>query len=171
MAEFRPLPPESLTDNPFRLIGKDWFLITAKDPASGAVNTMTASWGCLGILWNKPVAVAFIRPQRHTIGFVRSAGRFSLSVLPEEYRAALRYCGTKSGREVDKFAETGLTAVTDESGTPYVGEARLVLLCRTLYVGDLEEEGFLDPTLLAHYKERDYHTVFVAEIETALEWA
>lgn len=169
MSEFHKIAPEELSDNAFRLIGKDWFLITARNPESGKVNTMTASWGCVGILWNKPVAVCFIRPQRHTLGFVNASDRLSLSVLPEQYRDALRFCGTKSGKDFDKFAETGLTPVFDENGTPYIGESRLVLLCKKLYVGEILEDGFLDPALLANYKEKDYHTVFVCEIESVLE--
>ncbi|MBR2906573.1 MAG: flavin reductase [Clostridia bacterium] len=169
MSEFHKVKPEELSDNVFRLIGKDWLLITARDPKSGKVNTMTASWGCLGILWNKPVAVCFIRPQRYTIEFVNAAERLSLSVLPDTYRDALRFCGTKSGRDCDKWRETGLTPVLDENETPYIGEARLALLCRKLFVGELHESGFLDPTLLENYKEKDYHTVFICEIESVLE--
>lgn len=169
MSEFKKIPPEALKDNAFHLIGKDWFLITAADPSSGKINTMTASWGCLGILWNKPVAVCFIRPQRHTLGFVNASKRLSLSILPESYRDALRFCGTKSGRDFDKFKETGLTPYFDENGTPYIGESRLVLLTRKLYVGELLESGFLDAALLENYKEKDYHSVFVCEIESVLE--
>ena len=168
MSTFKRILPTDIPDNVFHLIDKDWFLITAKDPETGTVNTMTASWGCLGILWNKPVAVVFIRPQRHTLSFVMKSDRLSLSVLPEEYRGALRFCGTKSGRDYDKFKECGITAVSDENGTPYVGESRLVLLGKKLYVGELLESGFLDPELLKNYKEKDYHSVFVCEIESVL---
>ena len=168
MTEFQRILPTEIGDNTFRMIDKDWFLITAGNPNTGEINTMTASWGCFGILWNKPVAVCFIRPQRHTIGFVNASERLSLSVLPEEYRAALRFCGTKSGRDCNKFAETGLTPAFDENNTPYIDEARLVLLCKKLYVGALEESGFLDRELLHHYKN-DYHSVFVCEIEAVLK--
>ena len=168
MSEFRKILPTEIGDNTFRLIDKDWFLITAKDPDTDRINTMTASWGCLGILWNKPVAVVFIRPQRHTLSFVMKSDRLSLSVLPETYREALRFCGTKSGRDYDKFKECGITAEYDENGTPYVGESRLVLLAKKLYVGELLESGFLDPELLKNYKEKDYHSVFVCEIESVL---
>ena len=171
MNQFTPIAPEALSDNAFRLIGKDWLLITAEHPETGEVNTMTASWGCVGVLWNKPVAVCFIRPQRHTIGLVHASDRLSLSVLPEEYRAALRFCGTKSGRDTDKFAETGLHPAFDANHTPFIEEARLVLLCKKLYVDELKESSFLDAELLKNYKEKDYHTVFICEIETVLQKA
>lgn len=169
MSVFKKISPTELRDNVFHMIKNEWFLITAENPADRSINTMTASWGCVGILWNKPVAVCFIRPQRHTLGFVNASERLSLSVLPEKYREALRFCGTKSGRDYDKFAQTGLTPAYDENHTPYIAESRIVLLCKKLYVGAIEEDGFLDPALLANYKEKDYHSVFVCEIESVLQ--
>lgn len=72
-------------------------------------NMMTASWGGLGFLWNRPVAFVFIRPQRYTFDFVERNEGFTLSFFGEEYRKVLQLCGTKSGREIDKVAETKLT--------------------------------------------------------------
>ncbi len=169
MNDFREITPESL-ENAFRLIGKDWMLITAKGQDEGGketVNTMTASWGGMGVLWNKPVAFCFIRPQRYTHTLTEQSDRFSLSFFSEEYRSALRLCGTKSGREIDKFAATGLTPTTIES-TPCIKQARIVLLCRKLYADTLKAESFLDPALLQNYKDGDFHTVYVAEIEKIL---
>ena len=72
------LAPAEL-ENAIKLIGSDWMLITAKDEPAGRVNAMTASWGCLGVLWNKPVCVCYIRPQRHTFGLVEREERFSFA--------------------------------------------------------------------------------------------
>ena len=169
MDRFRAIAPEEL-ENVFRLVGKDWMLITAKGKngnGDDVINTMTASWGGMGVLWNKPVAFCFIRPQRYTHTLTEQSERFSLSFFSEEYRGALRLCGTKSGREIDKFAATGLTPTAVED-TPYVKEARLVLICRKLYADTLKAASFLDPALLENYKEGDFHTVYVAEIEKAL---
>lgn len=167
-AAFRSVPPTAPNDNFFSRIGDDWMLITA-DNGAGRLNTMTASWGCTGILWNKPVAVCFIRPQRYTYGIVEEADRLSLSFLPAgEHREALRYCGTKSGRDGDKFAATGLTPVYTEGGVPYVAEADLVLICRKLYADDLKENCFLDPEMLKHYAAKDFHRFYVCEIEDVL---
>ena len=166
---YKKLTPEEL-ENVFRLIGKDWMLITAagKD-ASGkeAVNTMTASWGGMGVLWNKPVAFCFIRPQRYTYELTEQSDRLSLSFFTEAHRPALRLCGSKSGRDINKFAAAGLTPVLDGS-TPYIKEARLSLLCRKLYAQDLEESCFVDRGILDLYKEKDYHRMYVVEIESAL---
>ena len=163
--EFREISPLEL-GNAMKLIGKDWMLITALDEKNGRVNAMTASWGCMGVLWNKNICVCFIRPQRHTYGLVEQNERLSLAFLGEEYREALKLCGARSGRDCDKLAEAGLSAVTVD-GVPMIREASLLLSCRKLYVDDLREASFLDPSLLANYKNGDYHRVYVCEIEHA----
>ncbi len=162
MSKFVNISPEELTENPFSMIGKEWMLITAGTPAH--CNTMTASWGSVGVLWNKPIAIAYVRPTRHTYGFMEQAERFTLSVLPEQYREALRVCGSMSGRDGDKFAAAGLT-VCETNGVAAVGEARLILVCRKLYVEDIRETGFSDNTLLSHYTANDFHRQYVGEIE------
>lgn len=152
-------------ENAAKLIGKDWMLITARD-GDGA-NAMTASWGCLGVLWNRPVAVCFIRPQRYTFTLAEKEERMSLAFLDEGNREALNICGTKSGRDCDKIALAGLhTAEYD--GIPVIEEARLALICRKLYSCRLEEAGFIDRSMTAFYKDGDYHQVYVMEIEKAL---
>jgi flavin reductase (DIM6/NTAB) family NADH-FMN oxidoreductase RutF len=161
---YKTIKPEELNGNVFNMIGHDWMLITASDGKS--TNTMTASWGGMGVLWNKPVAFCFIRPQRHTFSLTEGAERFSLSFFTEDYRQALRLCGTKSGRDTDKFAEAGLTPAYC-NGVPFVAEARLVLICRKLYADMLKKEAFTDTALLSNYKEDDFHRMYVMEIEQA----
>lgn len=168
MSEFRCCSPESLTDNPFSMIGDEWMLITAGTPEQ--CNTMTASWGGVGVLWNKPIAIAYVRPTRHTYGFMENAEYFTLSVLPEQYRGALKLCGTVSGRDTNKFESAGLT-VYDVDGVPAVEEARLILVCRKLYAQDMKPENFVDPALLSHYKANDFHRQYVGEIVTVLKKA
>jgi len=161
MTDFCSISPEELRDNPFSLIGTDWMLITAGDKS--ACNTMTASWGGVGVLWNKPVAFAFVRPGRHTYSFMESHNTFSLSFLPETYRDALRYCGSHSGRDGNKFAATGLS-VQYENDTPYIEQARLVLVCRKLHVSDFSAEQFVTAEPLSHYKANDFHRQYIGEI-------
>ena len=168
MSAYRSVAPANLPDNFFSRIGEDWMLITAAN-SHGEVNTMTASWGCAGILWNKPVAICFIRPQRYTYGIVEDTDTLTLSFFPKgEYRDALRYCGTKSGRDGDKFAATGLTVESASNGAPYVAEANLVLVCRKLYADDLKEGCFIDPELLKNYAAKDYHRFYICEIAEVL---
>lgn len=163
--DFKDVKPEQLTDNPFKLIGKDWMLITAG--SGDSANTMTASWGGLGILWERQVAFCFIRPTRHTYAFVDRAPLFTLSFFEEKYRKTLTFCGSHSGRERDKIAESGLTALRDE-GFIYFREARLVLACRKLYFQDIKPEQFLDQKILDMYPQKDYHRMYAGEIVKCL---
>ena len=104
MKKFKEIKPEELEFNPFRLIGKDWMLITAGTEEK--FNTMTASWGSVGILWNKPAVTIYVRPTRYTYEFVEKYDEFTISFFSEEYRSALNFCGSKSGRDYDKALET-----------------------------------------------------------------
>jgi len=162
---FNETKPELLTDNPFRLIGTDWMLITAGTPES--FNTMTASWGGLGILWERKVATCFIRPTRYTFEFAERSPSFTLSFFGEQHRKALTHCGTRSGRDTDKVREAGLTPVKEE-GFIYFDEARLVLACRKIYSQDIDPRRFLDPELEAMYPQKDYHRMYIGEIVKCL---
>ena len=164
---FTAIASTALRDNPFQLIGRDWMLITAG--AGSAFNMMTASWGGLGHLWNRDVAFCFVRPQRHTFGLMEGASHYTLSFYAEAYRAALEYCGNHSGRAGDKAAATGLTPVSDETGAVYFTQARLVLVCRKLYGGDIVRAAFTDPALPAEvYPQGDFHRMYVGEIVRCL---
>ena len=165
MEGFREISPYEI-DYAAKRIGKDWMLITVRDEEKGSVNAMTASWGSLGVLWNKCVCTCFVRPQRHTFGLLESEESFTVAFLDEEYRDALRLCGRVSGKDRDKLAEAGLT-VADAQGVPAVAEAQMILVCRKLYADDLKEEGFLDDSLLAHYEAKDFHRMYVCEIQRA----
>ena len=164
---FTEIAPTAIKDNTFKLIGRDWMLVTAGTTA--AFNPMTANWGGLGYLWNRDVCFCFVRPQRHTYSLMESADHFTLSFFDKAHRAALDYCGSRSGRDVDKVAATGLTPITDETGAVYFAEARLVLVCRKLYGGDLSGAAFTDPSLPAEiYSKGDFHRMYVGEIVRCL---
>lgn len=159
--EFVAVDPESIQDNVFRLIGKDWMLVTAGTRDS--FNTMTASWGGMGVLWDKKVCVSFVRPTRYTFEFLEKSGVYTLSFLEEQYRDILTYCGTKSGRDVNKVAETSLSPVFADD-TVFFAEARLVVECRKVYFQDITPANFLDPAIEEYYPKKDYHRIYVGEI-------
>lgn len=166
MNEWKTIPAEEF-DGIFEKIGKDWMLISASD--GKYKNTMTASWGGCGILWNKPIAICFIRPQRFTYGLVERTDRLSLSFLGEEYRSALTFCGRNSGRDGDKFLHAGLHCEMTE-GVPFPAEAETVLLCRKLYAAPLAAECFIDRSLIpANYQGDDFHKMYICEIEKVLK--
>jgi flavin reductase (DIM6/NTAB) family NADH-FMN oxidoreductase RutF len=162
---FTEVKPHLIGDNPFRLIGKDWMLVTAGTAES--FNTMTASWGGMGVLWERQVAFCFIRPTRHTYQFLERSHGFSLSFFEEKYRKALTLCGTRSGRDTDKVKEAGLTPLF-EGKTVYFNEARIVLLCNKLYFQDIAPERFLDAGIRDLYPNKDYHRMYVGEIRKCL---
>ena len=159
---FKEIKPEELQKNPFQMIGKEWLLVTAEK--DGKANTMTASWGGLGVMWGKNVAYIVLRPQRYTKEFVESHDCFTLSFYPEEYKKALSLCGSKSGREIDKAEETGLIPVFDQAA-PYFEQASLVLVCKKLYAQPMDPAGFVDKALDSRwYPDKDYHKMFVGEV-------
>jgi len=162
---------KELTVNPMTLIAKEWMLVTAGNAVRG-YNTMTASWGHLGSLWGHggglPTSVIYIRPQRYTKEFVDREGYYTLSFFSEDYKKALGYLGSHSGRDEDKVAKMGLTPVFDCDST-YFAEAKMVMVCRKLYRGSLSEEGFVDKTVMEDcYPNRDFHDFYVGQIVKVL---
>lgn len=164
---FIELEPTDLQENVFRLIAEDWFLLTAGAPGAG-YNTMTASWGGMGELWNRKVSIVFVRPQRYTWKFMEKNGLFTMSFFGPGYRKALNYCGSHSGRDVDKAGETGLTPFQPFEGTIAFREARLVMVCRKIYHQDLQPGNFLEDWIEENYPERDYHRMYIGAIEKVL---
>lgn len=162
---FESVDLENLSDNPWKLIGKDWMLVTAGNLASW--NTMTASWGGLGVLWHQNVAFVFVRPSRHTFEFMNRGDRFTLSFFPEERREILTKCGSVSGRDADKAALTGLDPFEPEPGIVSFRQARLVISCRKLYAQDLGPGHIVDPDVLKNYANGDWHRMYVAKVEGA----
>lgn len=163
---FREISPEELVGNPFSMIGKEWMLLTARRE-DGGFNCMTASWGGLGILWNKPVMYCFIRPQRYTHEFSEAGERMSAAFFSEDYRRALALCGRVSGRDTDKITDAGLHPYLDGEDILY-REARVVLCGRKIYRGRIEPDGFFGDAGPSQYPKKDYHTVYVYEIERVL---
>lgn len=159
---FKEVKVEELTMNPFITIGKEWLLITAGNEEK--CNTMTASWGAMGELWGKHVVTAYIRPQRYTKEFVDREGIFTISVLGEEYRKALTYCGKVSGREEDKMKTAGISPYFVD-GTAGIEQANMIMVCKTLYHDTIKPECFdVDENDEKWYPQKDYHTMYIAEV-------
>lgn len=155
-------------ENVQKLIGKDWMLISAGKLGEG-YNTMTASWGSMGVLWNKPVCTVYIRPQRFTYLFAEANEEMTMCFFDEDKRDVLRFCGSHSGRDFDKAKECSLTPVSVSGGKAVIfEEARLALICRKLYASDIKDECFIDKSLLSNYAEKDYHRQYICEITKVL---
>lgn len=163
----RRVNPQELRVTPFVLFDRQWALLVA---GRTRPNPMTVSWGGLGTLWNRPVATVYVRPTRFTFSLLEAEPDFTLNFLPERHRAALDLCGARSGRDTDKWRETGLGQVAGEAvPVPLVAEAELALECRVLTTQDLDPARFLDRRIDGMYPRQDYHRIFVGEVLAA--WA
>lgn len=158
--------PRSIPDNPVKLIGEDWMLVTAGKADS--YNTMTASWGMLGEVWNRHVAAITVRDSRYTYRFLEQNDTYTLSFFTHDYRPALQLLGTKSGRDGDKVAESGLTPMELQSGDISFAEARMVIECRKLYAEPFKKDSFTDKSVYESVYNEEHstsmHTLYIGEI-------
>lgn len=161
---FINIEPQRIEENLIDLIGNKWMLVTAEK--DGKVNTMTASWGGAGVMWNKPSAFVFIRPQRYTFEFIEDSDTLTLSFFGEEMRDALKLCGSVSGRDHDKIKEAGLT-LAHRQGMPCFEESKLTLYCRKRYGQFLNGESVIDEDVLSTYTAGDFHKMYICEIVAA----
>lgn len=153
---------EKIQLNPFTIFEKEWGLLTVGTPES--YNTMTIAWGQLGYLWKKNVITVVVRPQRYTFEFMEKHPQFTVSFFGDKMRDALKLCGTKSGRDSDKIAETGLTPRMTENGI-FFEEASLVFCAQTIYKSRSEYENFTNTAIPDEiYPKKDYHHWYTGEI-------
>jgi flavin reductase (DIM6/NTAB) family NADH-FMN oxidoreductase RutF len=159
------IPWEELTVCACHLWEGQWLLLTAGDFHAGSYNTMTVAWGSLGTMWNRPFAQVVVRPTRYTREFMERFDTFTLAAFPPQHRRALDLLGTRSGRDGDKIAASGLTPIASTVvAAPGFAEAELIIECRKLYSQDLDPTRFLDPSIEKNYPKKDYHRAYFGEI-------
>jgi len=165
MNPFKEISNKNFSLNPFELKNK-WMLITAGN--EDKVNTMTASWGGFGILWNREVAFVVIRPQRYTREFVDRADSFSLTFFDKSYQKQMGYLGKVSGRDENKIEKSGLT-VSYDKGVPYFEEAETVVFIEKLYRQPMAEDFFIKKNIVPEwFPEKDFHLLYIGEIKKVL---
>jgi flavin reductase (DIM6/NTAB) family NADH-FMN oxidoreductase RutF len=157
----RKIEADKIPGNIIKMLSNDWMLITAGNDAQ--FNMMTASWGGLGVLWQKPVAICFIHPARHTYELMNDGDYYTLSFYTETYREALQYCGSHSGRDTDKVKGSGLTPVTMPSGAKSFEEAWLILECKKVLALPITAESIHDPDAKKRWSDQA-HKIFAGEI-------
>lgn len=162
---FEKISVDSLSINPVRMFSDGWALLSVNDGEK--FNSMTVSWGAVGELWGKDIAICFVRPQRYTYEFMENNEYFSLSFF-DSHKKELGVFGHKSGRDCDKYEETGLTPVVDGE-FEYCAEAEYVFLCRKIAFQDMSPDGFLDKSIEDCYPAHDYHRTYVGEIVSVLK--
>ena len=159
------IPANEFNLNVVKAWGEDWFLLTAGRNEPGEFNTMTVAWGSFGVMWGKPFAQVVVRPQRYTRKFMDDGDSFTLCAFAEEYRDALTLCGTKSGRDLDKAAEAGLTPVASTKvSAPGFAQARLIIECRKTYRDRFNPDHFLNGEIPEGYEQGDFHYVYFGDI-------
>ena len=143
-------------------------LLTTK--VGGKVNSMTIGWGTLGIIWERPVFVAYVRQQRYSREMLDECREFTINVPVGDYRRKiLGICGSKSGRDTDKIEAAGLTPVEPEViSVPGIKELPLTLECRVLYRQEQESDQFNDEITRQFYTmETGDHICYYGEIVAA----
>ena len=165
---FKEIDLKSLKINPFVMLKDEWALLTAGNEEKH--NTMTIAWGSLGVMWNKPVFVVVVRPQRYTKEFIDNNEMFTVSFFSDEYNNALQLLGTKSGKDCDKIAESGLTTMFSD-GTVAFEEAHTIFVCKKLHGGQqLDPAAFIDKSIDSTiYPDKDYHYYYTGEIVKVLQ--
>lgn len=163
--ERHPIPIDRFTARVHHIWSDSWFLLTSGNYQEGNFNTMTVAWGSIGYMWNKPFIQVVVRPTRYTYYFMEEYDTFTLCTFSEHHRDALKLLGSKSGRDGDKLAEAGLTAVASKKvQAPAFEEAELVLECRKIYWDDFDPIRFLDQSIHNEYPARDWHRIYFGKV-------
>lgn len=162
-----PIDPAQISENPIKMFSRDWALVAAGSPQGS--NALTVAWGALGTAWGNglPLAIIFVSPDRFTHGFLEKEHRFSICVLPGQYRKALGFIGSHSGRNGDKIAASGLEYAFTENSTPVFTQSRLALECSKVYSHTLDRSHFdevLRNVYEGHLRGLTPHTVYYGEI-------
>ena len=161
----KPIDFPEFQVQPFSLLSRQWLVLTSGDIGTGKYNSMTVGWGSFGVMWNRPFVQVVVRPTRYTFEFMNRCTTFTLCALGKKYREALQILGTRSGRDGNKIAETGLTPIPSARvEAPGFAEAQLIIELRKMYWDDFKPEQFLNPAIEENYPQKDYHRVFYGEI-------
>jgi len=162
------LPLADLTARIHHIWDQKWFVLTSGVFADGEFNSMVASWGSFGTVWSQPFAQVFVRPTRYTFEFMERFPTFTLCGFEETHREALTILGTRSGRDGDKIAESGLTPIAaGKVDAPVFAEADIAIECRTMFAQDITPDSFVDQRIDMHYGEKDYHRIYFGQVVAA----
>ena len=131
-------------------------------------NTMTIGWGVTGVLWGKDVFIVYVRPSRYTYKFMEENEYFTVSFYNDEHKKALGYLGTKSGRDTDKVKDVNFTPIKCGDSVSFK-EANLTILCKKIYIQDLEQNGFPEQVNERYYPTNDVHRYYIGEIIDIIE--
>jgi flavin reductase (DIM6/NTAB) family NADH-FMN oxidoreductase RutF len=153
--------PLALPGSFFSQLKEGAFLTVA---AGNSLNTMTIGWGMVGVAWEQPVFMVLVRDSRHTYTIMEQAVDFTVTVPTEDMNDALSFCGSHSGRDLNKFEACGLkTKPGLRTASPVLDVRGVQLECRILYKTPMDPSR-MDPAMGALYPKSDYHTLYFGEI-------
>ena len=165
-----PRKPISFTQHyhaVMNVLTSDGLLLGAYD-AQGKPNVMTIGWAAAGSIWGMPMWTVLVRPSRYTYGCIERGACFTVNVPTKAMRETCLLCGTKSGRDVDKFAECGLTAENAETvHAPLVAECPVVYECSVVHAHDVLPDALADEIRRDAYPQGDFHRVYYGRILAA----
>ena len=152
----------SVAENSINKIKKGAFL-TVK--SGKGLNTMTIGWAAFGVVWNKPIMMVAVRSSRHTFGIIEAAKDFTVTIPEGDMHKETAVCGSKSGRDVDKFAKCNLEIIDSRRvASPVIKTRGYHYECKIVYKSAMNPV-FLDEDYDASfYPEKDYHTLYFGEI-------
>ncbi len=133
------------------------------------LNVMTIGWGSMGIIWGKPVFTLLVRGSRYSYELLEKSQEFTINVpVKKDLKHELMLCGTKSGRDIDKFRECGLTPEKSrELTTPVIKECSLYLECKVVYKQAMDENLIDQKVKKSYYPQGDFHVMYYGEIIAA----
>lgn len=139
--------------------------LTVKDE-EGRVNTMTIGWGNIGYEWGRPVFIVLVRESRYTHELLEKAEDFTVSIpLDDNMKDALAFCGTKSGRDHDKFEDCDLSILDSKKvKSPAIGDCQMIYECKIVYKHDMDLQLLDDEVKNKWYSSEDSHTIYYGEI-------
>ena len=159
---FKEITARELKENLIKKISEEWMLITAGSKEK--YNMMTASWGFMGEMWGEDSVAVVVRPERYTMDFIESSDYFTLTFFGDN-KVIHKVCGSKSGRNVDKTALTGLSPVASDNYV-YFKEARLVLIIKKKYVQPMDKQFLIDKSIDEKwYQNGGWHNLIIGSIE------
>ncbi len=129
------------------------------------LNPMTIGWGLVGAAWSRPVFSVLVRPSRYTYECIEHSGDYTVNVLPAAMADVAWFCGTKSGRSVDKMAEMNLTEMPSKTITSSgITQASIIYECRVVQQHDLQTETMHPAILDEYYSGGDLHRIYCGQI-------
>ncbi|MDR1096778.1 MAG: flavin reductase [Tannerella sp.] len=164
---FSPIEAKDIPGDVFTHVGSDYTVITAGNPSH--YNSMVASWGGWGILFNRPATWCFLRSSRYTLELIRREQTYTMTYFDGAYREDIMLFGTKSGRDTEKMKESKLTSVQTPAGNMTYKEARLIIECKLVEITTVSPDDFHTEEgrkfiTEAHAETGDYHKTVFGEI-------